>query len=134
MAREVPLTDAESQRTGKVSLEDKKRQIGSVVFSAEMLNPPIGRESAIFQRQFFRTRPYEEVEKICARNFLTIDTKATDAGGVYSAATNGESGSVARAPASLALPAKMPRRPPDVRFAEHDEWHHTRNEYVTHFF
>jgi len=32
------LTDEEATQTGKVSLEDKKRQVGSVVFSAEMLS------------------------------------------------------------------------------------------------
>lgn len=35
------MTDAEAVTTGKVSLEDKKRQLGSQVYAAEMMNQPI---------------------------------------------------------------------------------------------
>jgi hypothetical protein len=73
------LTDEEAGRTGKVSLEDKKRQVGSVVFSAEMLNQPVDRETAIFKREWFQYRPYEDLEHRPTRNFLTVDTKGTDA-------------------------------------------------------
>lgn len=73
------LTDDEATRTEKVSLEDKKRQVGPVVFSAEMLNQPIDQETAIFKREWFRYRAFEDLEKKRTRNFLTIDTKATDA-------------------------------------------------------
>jgi hypothetical protein len=66
------LTDAEAQRNGKVSLEDKKRQVRPVIFSAEILNQPIDRETAIFKREFFRQRPYAEIEKKRTRNFLTL--------------------------------------------------------------
>jgi len=52
------LTDDEAQGTGKVSLEDKKRQVGSVVFSAEMLNQPVDRETAIFKQEWLQYRPY----------------------------------------------------------------------------
>src|SRR5262249_11554472 len=73
------LTDEEATRTGKVSLEDKKRQVGAVVFSAEMLNQPIDRATAIFKREYFRYRPFEELENKRKRVWLTIDTKGTDA-------------------------------------------------------
>jgi hypothetical protein len=73
------LSDAEAAQTGKVSLEDKKRQVGSVVFSAEMLNQPIDRETAIFKKEWFRYRAFEELENKRKRAFLTIDTKGTDA-------------------------------------------------------
>lgn len=73
------LTDAEAARTGKVSLEDKKRAVGSVVFSAEMLNQPIHRETAIFKRQWFQYRAYEELQHKKTRRFLTIDSNGTDA-------------------------------------------------------
>jgi hypothetical protein len=43
-------TDAEAQRTGRVSLVDKKRQAGPVVFSTEKLNQPVDRETAIFKK------------------------------------------------------------------------------------
>jgi hypothetical protein len=73
------LTDEEAARTGRVSLEDKKRQVGSVVFSAEMLNQPIDKETAIFHREYFRYKPFEELQHKKTRRFLTIDTKGTDA-------------------------------------------------------
>lgn len=73
------LTDSEAATTGKVSLEDKKRQVGSVVFSAEMLNQPIDKETAIFKREYFRYLPFEALEHKKTRRFLTIDTKGTEA-------------------------------------------------------
>jgi hypothetical protein len=73
------LTDKEAARTGKVSLEDKKRQVGTVVFSAEMLNQPIDRETAIFKGEFFRYRSFEELDSKRKRAWLTIDSKGTDA-------------------------------------------------------
>lgn len=73
------MTDEEAGRTGKVSLEDKLRQVGPTVFSAEMLNQPIDRETAVFKPQWFRYRPFEGLEGKRTRNFLTIDTKGTDA-------------------------------------------------------
>lgn len=69
------LTDEEATRTDKVSLEDKKRQVGSVVFSAEMLNQPIDRETAVFKREWFRYKAFEVIENKKTRSFLTIDTK-----------------------------------------------------------
>lgn len=72
------LTDEEAARSGKVSLEDKKRQVGPVVFSAEMLNQPIDRETAIFKREWFRYREYQDLEFKQTRNWLTIDSKGTD--------------------------------------------------------
>ncbi len=68
------LTDIEAQQTGKISLEDKKRQLGSVVFSREMMNEPISSESQIFKRAFFKYRTWEEVQKLNTRKFATIDT------------------------------------------------------------
>lgn len=42
--------------TEKRALEDKKWQVGSVVFSAEMLNQPPDREMAILKREWFPSR------------------------------------------------------------------------------
>jgi hypothetical protein len=57
------ITDSEAALSGKVSLEDKKRQVGSEVFSAEMLNQPIDRETAIFHREWFQYRKFEDLEQ-----------------------------------------------------------------------
>lgn len=73
------LTDKEATETDKVSLEDKKRQVGSVVFSAEMLNQPIDKETAIFKREWFRYKAYEDLQHKKKRAFLTVDTKGTEA-------------------------------------------------------
>lgn len=73
------LTDAEAAKSGKVSLEDKKRQVGSVVFSAEMLNQPIDKETSVFKREWFITKSFEELQFKKTRRFLSIDTKGTDA-------------------------------------------------------
>lgn len=59
---------------GKVSLEDKKRQLGSQVFKAEMMNQPIDDESAEFFRKWFKPITRAEVDKMNTRKFATIDS------------------------------------------------------------
>ena len=54
------LTDEEAKETGKVSIEDKQRQLGSLVFSYEMMNKPIDEMSAEFKREF--AQPITEYE------------------------------------------------------------------------
>lgn len=68
------LTDAESKETGKVSIEAKKRQFGSIVFSAEMMNEPIDSVSQKFKKSMFKYRTWAEVERLSTRKFATIDT------------------------------------------------------------
>ena len=45
----------------KVSLEDKKKQLGSSVYSAEMLNQPIDIETQKFFKQNFREIELKDV-------------------------------------------------------------------------
>lgn len=68
------MTDEEARATGKVSLEDKKRQLGSLVYSAEMLNQPIASESQKFRKEMFRRKTRAEVDAMETRKFATIDT------------------------------------------------------------
>ena len=68
------LTDHEAQITGKVSLEDKKKQLGSQVFSVEMLNSPIDEDSQEFFRHWFKNFNLEDVLRKNYRKFVTIDT------------------------------------------------------------
>lgn len=68
------MTDIEAEATGKVSLEDKKRQLGSLVYSVEMLNEPISAENAKFNKTMFRYAKREDVDKMNTRKFATIDS------------------------------------------------------------
>ena len=68
------LTDAEAEMTGKISLEDKKRQLGSQVFSVEMLNQPIDEESQEFFQRWFRKKPVDFLADKNFRKFATTDT------------------------------------------------------------
>jgi phage terminase large subunit-like protein len=68
------MTDIEAQETGKVSLEDKKRQLGSLVYATEMLNQPIAPESQKFKKTMFKYVTREKVNSMNTRKFATIDT------------------------------------------------------------
>jgi predicted phage terminase large subunit-like protein len=68
------MTDEEAERTGKVSLEDKKKQFGSLVYSAEMLNQPIDEASQKFFKKWFKYATKETVDKLRTRKFVLIDT------------------------------------------------------------
>lgn len=68
------MTDEEAEATGKVSLEDKKRQLGSLVYSVEMMNEPMSAEQAKFHKEHFKYIKREELDKIPTRKFATIDS------------------------------------------------------------
>jgi len=68
------LTDDEAKTTRKVSLEDKKRQLGSQVFSAEMMNEPIDESTQEFFKKSFKYISLEDVLKQRVRKFATIDS------------------------------------------------------------
>ena len=69
--RNAGITD---EKRMVVSLEDKKIQLGSEVFSREMLNEPIDESTQVFFRKNFKYITHEEVEKKRTRKFATIDT------------------------------------------------------------
>lgn len=71
------MTDEEARITGKVSLEDKKRQLGSQVFNAEMMNMPIDEETQEFHKQNFKYKTWEQVLGQVVRKFATIDSALT---------------------------------------------------------
>lgn len=68
------LTDLEAKKSGKISLEDKKRQLGSTDFNAEMMNQPIDEETQEFKKELFLPIAWEDVQAKRTRNFITIDT------------------------------------------------------------
>lgn len=71
------LTDTGAALTGKVSLEDRKRQLGSQVFNAEMMNQPIDENTQEFFKKWFKYRKLEDVIKQRHRKFATIDSALT---------------------------------------------------------
>jgi phage terminase large subunit-like protein len=68
------MTDEEAKETGKVSIEDKQRQLGSQVFSYEMMNQPIDDSIAEFKKEFQQTATEDELKHIRYNTFITIDT------------------------------------------------------------
>lgn len=68
------MFDRDVLDTGKVSLEDKKRQLGSLVYSSEMLNQPISSESQKFKKTMFKYKTRAQVDDMNTRKFATIDT------------------------------------------------------------
>lgn len=67
------LTDEEAKITGKVSLEDKRRQLGSFVFSYEMMNEPIDESIAEFKREWIQRATEEELKHLTLNTFIAID-------------------------------------------------------------
>ncbi len=68
------LTNEEAEKTNKVSLEDKRKQLGTVVFETEMMNNPIGSEYQVFKKEMFHRISLDEVLKKTCRVFMAIDT------------------------------------------------------------
>lgn len=72
------LTDEEALETGKVSIEDKKRQLGSLVFSYEMMNKPIDELSAEFKREYAQIITEYEVSQKETLCYITIDSAVSE--------------------------------------------------------
>jgi phage terminase large subunit-like protein len=68
------MLDIDAKEKNKVSLEDKKRQLGSLVYSAEMLNEPISSEMQKFKRSMFKYKTKAQVDDMTVRKFATLDT------------------------------------------------------------
>lgn len=72
------LTDEEATTTGKVSIEDKKRQLGSLVFSYEMMNMPIDEMSAEFKKEYAQPITEHEVNQKETSCYITIDSAVSE--------------------------------------------------------
>lgn len=59
---------------GKIDLNDKKIQLGSQVFNAEMMNQPIDNASQEFFHKWFKPIEWERVKNMRVRKFATLDT------------------------------------------------------------
>jgi phage terminase large subunit-like protein len=67
------MTDAEAEETGKVSIEDKQRQLGSQVFSYEMMNQPIDDSIAEFKKEWIQRATEKDFEHLNILTFIAID-------------------------------------------------------------
>lgn len=72
------ITDEEAKESGKVSLEDKQRQLGSQVFSYEMMNQPIDDSIAEFKKEFIQVAELKDIEHLSYNTFVTIDTAVSE--------------------------------------------------------
>lgn len=68
------LEDVEAERDGKVSIEDKLRQLGSLVFSYEMMNQPIDEMMAEFKKQYLQLEVVDTVKQLSTKCYITIDS------------------------------------------------------------
>jgi phage terminase large subunit-like protein len=73
-ASKYALTDEEAQKTGKVSIEDKQRQLGHLVFSYEMMNQPIDETLAEFKKEWFQYATEGDIQNLSLNTFVAIDT------------------------------------------------------------
>lgn len=72
------LTDLEAEANGKVSIEDKQRQLGSLVFSYEMMNQPIDESLAEFKREYTQVATEEAYKHKETNTFITIDSAVSE--------------------------------------------------------
>jgi len=72
------ITDEEAEKTGKVSIEDKQRQLGSFVFSYEMMNLPVDDTLAEFKKDHVQIVTEEEVKKKDTNCYITIDSAVSE--------------------------------------------------------
>jgi len=68
------ITDEEAEKTGKVSIEDKQRQLGSLVFSYEMMNLPVDESLAEFKKEWFQYATEDDFRHLNILTFIAIDT------------------------------------------------------------
>ena len=73
-ASKYALTDEEAESTGKVSIEDKQRQLGSLVFSYEMMNQPIDESVAEFKKDWIQYATENDIKHLTLNTFIAIDT------------------------------------------------------------
>lgn len=72
------MTDEEAKLTGKVSIQDKQLQLGSQVFSYEMMNQPIDDSIAEFKKEFIQKVEQDQLQHLNFNTFVTIDTAVSE--------------------------------------------------------
>lgn len=72
------MTDEEAKATGKVSIEAKRKQLGSQVFSYEMMNQPIDDSIAEFKRAYEQKAELDVIQHLRVNTFVTIDPAVSE--------------------------------------------------------
>lgn len=72
------LTDEEALATSKVSLEERKRLLGSQVFMAEMMNMPIDESVQEFKREYWQEAKLDDIQHRDHNIFITFDTAVSE--------------------------------------------------------
>lgn len=72
------LTDEEAEETGKVSIPDKQRQLGSYVYSYEMMNQPVDEAMAEFKKDFVQYETEDFVKNRNTNCYVTIDSAVSE--------------------------------------------------------
>ena len=67
------LTDEESEKTGKKSIESMQKQFGSYVFSYEFMNQPVDDSMSEFKKDFIQHVQMEDVRNKETTCYVTID-------------------------------------------------------------
>ena len=68
------LTNQEAEETGKVSIEDKQKQLGSLVFSYEMMNQPIDEMLAEFKKEYISLETEDWLRNRETTCYISIDS------------------------------------------------------------
>jgi len=72
------MTNIEVGDTGKISIEDKRKQLGSLVFSYEMMNQPVDDSNAEFKKDFIQIVTENEVLQKETNCYITIDSAVSE--------------------------------------------------------
>jgi len=72
------LTDIQAKEEGKVSIEDKQRQLGSLAFSYEMMNNPVDEMLAEFKKGFVAFETEEQLKQRDTSCYITIDSAVSE--------------------------------------------------------
>jgi phage terminase large subunit-like protein len=72
------LTDEEALTTGLVSLEERKRLLGSQAFMAEMMNLPIDESVQEFKKDFWQEAKIEDISHLNYNTYITIDMAVSE--------------------------------------------------------
>ncbi len=72
------MTDQEAVAEGKVSIEDKQRQLGHLVFSYEMMNQPIDETIAEFKREWVKYTLPSMLDHMQTNCYITIDSAVSE--------------------------------------------------------
>jgi predicted phage terminase large subunit-like protein len=72
------MTNEEAKLTGKVSIEDKQKQLGSQVFSYEMMNQPIDDSLAEFKKEYIQFYEIDKLLHLRTVTYITVDTAVSE--------------------------------------------------------